>query len=264
MTNRNLQDVDIADASELAAGTPGRVIDAALAKEKLANLAGDNTFTGDNNTFVNDVGVQGELFVVGNMTSNSAIGAPDAYINNLIARSSGTLSVAVSNRMLVDLALNAVANWNDRTLGTPTFPWLIAGDSSGGNALAGYVGEYVESKIASGSAISLTTATPANITSISLTAGDWDVEGNVNYSLTAATVAQNVAAINSTSATVPTDGTQVYSGATAAASSAPDSITLPRKRISISATTTVYLVANVTFLGTGIDGYGFISARRVR
>src|SRR5262249_33840938 len=43
------------------------------------------------------------------------------------------------------------------------------------DALAGNVGEYVESTITTGSPVSLMNNTPANVTNISLTAGDWDV-----------------------------------------------------------------------------------------
>ncbi|MDP2325295.1 MAG: hypothetical protein Q8N51_14890, partial [Gammaproteobacteria bacterium] len=57
----------------------------------------------------------------------------------------------------------------------------IEGTNTNDAAAAGYIGELIGSTIASGSAVSLTTATNANVTSISLTAGDWDVWGAITY-----------------------------------------------------------------------------------
>lgn len=140
----------------------------------------------------------------------------------------------------------------------------IVGTTTNNNANAGSVGEYVESLVASGSAVSLTTATAANVTSISLTAGDWDVQGIVNYSTSSATVTGESAGISSTSATLPTDGSEGYSGVQLITTSTTDSITLTRKRMSLSGTTTVYLIGKSTFSVGTVGAFGTINARRVR
>lgn len=140
----------------------------------------------------------------------------------------------------------------------------LRGTTTNDNAASLMVGEFVSSAIASGSAVSLTTATAANITSISLTAGDWDVEGNVNFSASTATVTGTSAGISSTSATLPADGTEAYSGVQVTLVSEVDSVTMPRKRISIAGTTTVYLVGKSTFSAGTVTAFGSISARRVR
>lgn len=140
----------------------------------------------------------------------------------------------------------------------------IPGTTTNDNATAGNVGEYVESKVASGSAVSLTTATSTNITSISLTAGDWDVTGNINYIGASATITGKISGISSTSATLPTDGTEVYSGVNVTLLNNTDGTTLATKRISISGTTTVYLVGQTTFSAGTVTAFGYISARRVR
>jgi hypothetical protein len=132
------------------------------------------------------------------------------------------------------------------------------------NAAAQIVGEYGSSAIASGSAVSLTTATAANVTSISLTHGDWDVEGNINFAVTSATVTATSGGIGTTSVTVPTDGTEVFSGLQTTTTTETDSITIPRRRVSIASTTTVYLVGKTTFSAGTVAGFGSISARRVR
>lgn len=140
----------------------------------------------------------------------------------------------------------------------------LVGTATNNSASAGNVGEIISSLIATGSAVSLTTATGANVTTISLTAGDWDVEGNVNFNLTGATATAFSAGISLTTATVPTDGSEVASGVVTTAITGVNGITLPRKRVSIAGTTTVYLVAKSTFtLGTE-TAFGAITARRVR
>jgi hypothetical protein len=133
-------------------------------------------------------------------------------------------------------------------------------DSAG----AGEIGQYTSSLVAVGSLVSLTTATAANVTSISLTAGDWDVEGNINVSYTAATMTAFTGGIGSTSATLPTDGSEVQSGLTLTTTTVKNGVTVPRKRMSLAGTTTVYLVASTTFTAGTAGAYGGITARRVR
>lgn len=140
----------------------------------------------------------------------------------------------------------------------------IQATATNDSAAAGFVGEYSSSLIASGSAVGLTTATAANVTSISLTAGDWDVEGNVNFTETVATATARSASIGTTSATLATDGSEVTCGVQSTLVSEVNSITVPRKRISISGTTTVYLVASANFSAGTVSSYGGITARRIR
>lgn len=141
---------------------------------------------------------------------------------------------------------------------------LTAITATSDNAPVGGLGEYTNKLVAVGSAVSLTTATAANITAFALTAGDWDVEGNINFSGTTATVTQVQGGISSTSVTLPTDGSEVFSDASITLFSGTDSVTLPRKRISISSTTTIYLVGKAIFSAGTVGGFGQMSARRVR
>lgn len=139
----------------------------------------------------------------------------------------------------------------------------IVGTTTNNNANAGSVGEVIVSSVASGSAVSLTTGTAANIASISLTAGDWDISGNVNFKYTTATVTGASAGINDVSAVVPTTGAEGYSGLQLTAVTTNDSITIRPARVPIASTTTIYLVGTSTFTGTAA-GFGSIIARRRR
>lgn len=147
---------------------------------------------------------------------------------------------------------------------TPTGNSAIAGTTTNDSAAAGYIGEFVSSLVAVGSPVSLTNNTTANVASISLTAGDWDVEGNINFSGSTATITGGIGAISTASVTTPSDGSEVYDATATTLLTETSSITMPRKRISIAATTTVYLVARKSFSAGTVVAFGSINARRVR
>lgn len=188
----------------------------------------------------------------------------DTYLN---AASTKSLNFRINNSEVgtwSSTLFNVVGNASVGGTFTPSQTGGIVGTTTNNDVNAGGVGEYASSAIASGSAVSLTTTTATNITSISLTAGDWDVEGNVNFSASTATVTGTSAGISATSATLPTDGSEAYSGVQVTLLSETDSVTLPRKRIRIAGTTTVYLVGRSTFSAGTVVGFGAITARRVR
>lgn len=144
----------------------------------------------------------------------------------------------------------------------------IPGTTTNGNATAGNVGEYISATVLSGGAIALTTATPANVTSISLTAGDWDVWGTAGFIANAATTATIFeGGINTISATLPTppgNGTYFQLGLAVAAGATEPVMPIGSSRLSLAVTTTVYLVVQSTFAVNSMSGFGFIAARRRR
>lgn len=139
------------------------------------------------------------------------------------------------------------------------------GATNGSNSTVGYNGEYFESIIVTGSAVALTSDVNADITHIDLSAGDWDVWGNVGFIFSVA--AQSVAGWSSqSSATTPTDAV-LYSAIVTGLGTTIDTntnITIPYKRYNFSSPTTIYLsTATVFGSGTG-HAYGAIYARRAR
>jgi len=141
-------------------------------------------------------------------------------------------------------------------------PGHYSGEPSNGNALAGEVGEYISSSIAIGSAISLTTNVQTNITSISLTAGDWNVWGTIAFNDTGITSTSTIGSVSTTSATLGTPQSGAYFNV-------PGQLTNPvfptgLTRIVLSSTTTVYLVAFRAFSAGTSAAYGGIFARRAR
>lgn len=143
----------------------------------------------------------------------------------------------------------------------------IYGTSTNSTPLVGTVGEYISASTLIGSAVSLTTATNANIATISLTAGDWDVSGTIYFSANAATTSSyyqaGISATSATFGTVAAENNNNFFSVSLAAGSAL-SLAAGRTRINLASTTTIYLIARSVFLINTMSAYGFIGARRVR
>lgn len=145
----------------------------------------------------------------------------------------------------------------------------LPGEITTGSATAGNVGEYVESVIATGSAVVLVTGTAKTITSISLTAGDWDVDCVAQFTTAATTSVTGVGA----SLSLTTNTLDVTAGRFAnlqfpafvpGASSAAYGIPVPPLRFSFASTTSVFMVGFANFSVAAFNGFGIIRARRVR
>ncbi len=126
---------------------------------------------------------------------------------------------------------------------------------------AGFLGERIKTTVASGSAVSVTNGNSTNIMSISLTAGIWDVSAilAVQGILTGISMSGS---ISTTSATGGTSGDNLVQVGLLNLSAA-QMLTIPSYRLSLSTTTTVYLVANVGFTLGSASCYGRLGATRV-
>ena len=141
---------------------------------------------------------------------------------------------------------------------------LIAkGTATNDSASAGYIGEYSSASLAAGSAVTLTSTVTANVTSMSLTAGDWDVSANAVFN-PAAAVNYIWAGISTTSATMGTIGNGSNNLITSPTQGNYAGCPLIPFRISLSGTTTVYLVAQSQFSSTAPTAFGLLRARRMR
>lgn len=142
---------------------------------------------------------------------------------------------------------------------TPSQTNGIVGTTTNNNANAGSIGEYVQSTF---SGVSLVSITTANATSISLTAGDWDVEGGLTFTGSTTNMTNIAAGSNSTSATFPTAGFYWQIQQTAGFQAYGASI--PRQRFSINSTTTIYMPVQASFSTGTVTVAGVLRARRVR
>jgi hypothetical protein len=150
----------------------------------------------------------------------------------------------------------------------------LLGTGTNDNAAAGHLGEYITSTVAAGGAVALATGATSNVTSIVLTAGDWDVSGVVDYTFGATTSYTSIqAGISLTSATLAgqagggglgTDPNSAFATPAQVPTALPFSLEAGPVRVSIAATTTVYLVTNAVFTVSTLSAFGTIRARRVR
>lgn len=138
----------------------------------------------------------------------------------------------------------------------------LKGVTDGSDAAPGVVGEYIFSNIARGAGPVLANGVTANITSISLTAGDWNLTA-VAAASPATSIIQLSGAISQVSITLPPFPTNGLSLLLQGVTYTGDAFCTPAGRISLAATTTIYLVTQVFFTGA-TTGYGFIGARRAR
>ncbi len=144
----------------------------------------------------------------------------------------------------------------------------IAGTPTNDNASAGIVGEFINSTIATASAVALVSGTPKTITSITLTAGDWDVWGSVFSKPAASTTSNSIGAsislaTNTFGALSESEPASLIVGFASAAGQV-NYMNTGIGRQSVSGSTTVYLVGYSTFAVSTMAMFGFISARRVR
>ncbi len=145
----------------------------------------------------------------------------------------------------------------------------IGGLLKGGTAQAptiGFLGEQIRSTVSVSVPIPLTPSVQANVTSISLTPGIWDVTGIVGFIGDAGTnVVQIVSGISPTSATLLGnygDDTVTFAIPTGLFG-LQNTLTIPALRITISTTTIYYLIAFADFSVNTYSAYGRISATRV-
>lgn len=137
----------------------------------------------------------------------------------------------------------------------------IVGTTTNDSASSGYVGEFIDSIVALASAVSCTNTTARDVTSISLTAGNWIVYGNVAF-IIGGVCSGAEGWISLTSATTP--DFSLMSALTSSSGVNSCAFTVPSLRVSIASTTTVYLSVVADFTTSTVTACGGIYAIRVR
>lgn len=127
------------------------------------------------------------------------------------------------------------------------------------------VGSVLSSSIATGSAVALTTATAANVTSVTLTPGVWSINGVIIFKPASATSSVFEGTIGTVTATMSTTVPQFTSFTYAAVtSSALLTQQMPTQTVTITTNTTYFLVAKQTFSAGTSAAYGDLRAVRIQ
>jgi len=151
---------------------------------------------------------------------------------------------------------------------TNTAGTLIRGTTTNDAAATGFVGEFISANV-SGTVIPAASNVSVNLATITLTAGDWDVDGVLSLDL-GATSAITIY-LGGISLTAASNDSLVLGGVTFGGQSLVANRNyawpLSSRRISVSATTDVHLTGNITYTVLGGATWGNrsrIQARRVR
>lgn len=150
----------------------------------------------------------------------------------------------------------------------------IVGSITNDSAVAGNVGEFKTTTVAvAGTIAGAATTVSKNITSVSLTAGDWVVTGTCDLvwaGVTATVVNCGLGTTTDTLASqaggsgIGTDPNTIEIATFGTTLTGTKVLNAPMTRVSVAATTTIYLVANMTYSAGSFTQYGTIKAWRVR
>ena len=133
-----------------------------------------------------------------------------------------------------------------------------AGVTDGSDATAGQIGEYLTAS--SSGAVTPGSGGINNIATLALTAGDWDVQGNVIFNPTAG-VTYAACSVSTASGAIGPIATRVPGAGSATQLRIGTGGGL---RVSVAAATTVYLTAQTAFSSGSMSVTGVIWGRRVR
>lgn len=195
-----------------------------------------------------------------------------AYDDNGTYRIMKTRSVSAGNDFIYmpdwDDAVTPQGNAGGDLAGSYPNPTVqhVHGVTTNSSASAGLVGEYITSTVLIGANVALSNGSAANVTNISLTAGDWDIRGNVATNPAGGTTETTVSGYTSSASasfpTIPNSGgiNVIRSSSVGAGSTVSAGI----QQVLIGSTTTMYLGALVNFSGSTDNAYGFVGARRVQ
>lgn len=157
--------------------------------------------------------------------------------------------------------------WNDHDSGARVWTRMIAlGTTTNDAATAGQIGEYVESVVGNTNAPATTNF--GDMTSISLTAGDWDVSAGAFAATNGATLTDSftfgisITSGNSATGLVIGDSEVIFP---VSALGTNTSGFIACRRFSLATTTTLYAKMRAFYSGGGPPLFaGRLSARRVR
>jgi hypothetical protein len=171
---------------------------------------------------------------------------------------SGTITFSA-----IALGLTGILYGNGASAVSALAPGQIPGTATNDSATAGNVGEVVT---VIGSPTSLTTGTPASLGSATLSAGDWEVWGDVYFNPGGTTTISQIAAgfstVNNVLPTPPAGGANFINAALTTGATA--ALPVGRERYSLAGSTPVYLVAQAGFGVSTMAATGKITARRMR
>jgi hypothetical protein len=240
-----------------------------------ANFGGNLTVANSaRTTLTGNVIIGGTLSVSANggattLTSLTVTGSSNFNAVTVSGSASFNGNINANGNFIMTASANAAFTGNVTVSGAAKLAGKndIAGTTTNDNAPAGYIGEYVSSIITSPA--SLSNNTNANLTTISLTPGDWDVWAEVQFLGAASTTMRLIeCGINTASGSITTQpgffGSIGASDSTIWVSNVQTTVKCGPTRVTLTGTTTYYINALAQFGTSTCTMQGGIFARRAR
>lgn len=159
---------------------------------------------------------------------------------------------------------------------TNTAGTALRGSTNNTAAAVGYVGEIISASLSASTPTSMTTATPKTVTSITLTPGDWNIQG-ILYWLPAASTnvtvfTESISATTNTLASafgIPNAAGELTMAigmppSVVGANSITRAVPLHQVLVANGTTKTMYLVGSANYTVSTMQAAGWIAAQRVR
>jgi len=165
----------------------------------------------------------------------------------------------------IDQRLQQVADQITRNTAAINALQSQTGVTDGSDAQPGQIGEYIFDNRTTASMLAISSGVPIDLASISLTAGDWDVQGAVYFQGSSSSGSDDLRAwVNTVSATQPSGDTGGLAIISTSSGGLVNMLAVPPIRASGTATTVVYLGCNATYGSGTMQAKGVVRARRMR
>lgn len=200
------------------------------------------------------VTLQGNSGTTGNFVAAGALTAGNGSANNV-----GITGATTGNSPTI-AATGSDTNVALTLAGKGASGVAVQGTTSGAGAAAGYVGQLLAN---SASGVSLTNGSAANLTTVPLTPGNWDLQCNAQFVPAGTTTVTSIAAsVGTASGSLGAVGQIAYLQASLT-TGAQQYLVTPTLRVNVSAGTTAYCVGFSSFGVSTMTGSGYIRATRV-
>jgi hypothetical protein len=137
------------------------------------------------------------------------------------------------------------------------------GVTDGSDPQAGQIGEVVFANVLT--EVNAPNNVPVDLTTITLSAGDWDVEGAVYFQANSSAGTDDLRGwVNTVSVTQPTGESGGLAIMSTSSGGLVNMIAIPPLRLNVTVSTVVYLSCNADFGSGSMQVKGFVRARRMR
>lgn len=187
-----------------------------------------------------------------------------------IATTAGIVAERAATKTLTNTTLNSTGTGNVlQVSGVTVSAGQYPGEPSTGNATAGNVGQYVECNIATGSAVSLVTATAKTICTLAIpSGGDWDIDLNGFFNAGGGGEVVTSITVSLSLTTNTLDTTNGRFGQSVFSLTNPPTLnsSIPPLQFQTSGATSIFFVAQSGFSGGANTqaAWGIARARRTR